>query len=250
MSKKISVARICLILVGILIIADGIAAALCVNFHWGIVFTLLLGAGLLVIGMFFKTIAANVRGGLLIAFFSLVLLMLGLISALYIGGSGSNVDFDEDAVIVLGAGVRGDEPSASLKSRLDAAVDYHFKNPTALIVVSGGCGEGERISEALAMERYLTDRGVDPDVIIKEEAATSTSENFSYSKELLDSLLGDDFKFAFITSDFHVFRAAWVARESGFGTAGHIGAGASPVLFLPNGLRECAAILKYWFLKY
>ena len=53
-----------------------------------------------------------------------------------------------DAVIVLGCGVRGERVSLTLARRLDAALAYLEENPKAYVVVSGGQGAGEDISEA------------------------------------------------------------------------------------------------------
>ncbi len=44
--------------------------------------------------------------------------------------------------------------------RLEAAIAYYERNPKVLLVVSGGQGPQEDISEALAMERYLIERGI------------------------------------------------------------------------------------------
>ena len=66
------------------------------------------------------------------------------------------------AVIVLGAGVNGTQPSLSLRTRLDAALAYLERWPEVPVVLTGGQGYGERISEAQCMYDYLTARGVDP----------------------------------------------------------------------------------------
>ena len=66
-----------------------------------------------------------------------------------------------DAVIVLGAGVNGTEPSLSLRTRLDAALEYLEYWPDIPAVLTGGTGYGEEISEAQCMYDYLTEHGVD-----------------------------------------------------------------------------------------
>ena len=48
----------------------------------------------------------------------------------------------------------------SLKRRLDAAIHYLEENERTMVVVSGGRGPGEDISEADAMEQYLIEQGV------------------------------------------------------------------------------------------
>ena len=102
------------------------------------------------------------------------------------------------------------------------------------------------------MERYLISQGVSSGHIIKEENATSTYENFLYSKEILDKQLGADaenYTVAFVTSEYHVFRAASVAKVTGFEHITHIHSTTRWYSALPSVLRECLAIIKFWLLK-
>ena len=75
----------------------------------------------------------------------LVSLTLAVSLFLCIDGSIDTTSYSEDALIVLGGGVKGEKPSPSLALRLDKAIEYHEKNPNAVIVVSGGLGTQERI---------------------------------------------------------------------------------------------------------
>ena len=72
--------------------------------------------------------------------------------------------------------------SAMIKSRLNGALAYAKKNPKALIVLSGGKGRGEDVSEADAMAKYLLSRGLDKRRMLIENRSTNTRENFLYSK--------------------------------------------------------------------
>ena len=72
-------------------------------------------------------------------------------------------------VIVLGAKVRGSELSNSLKKRLDKALEYAENNPNTVLVLSGGKGEGEDISEAEAMYDYLQYNGIPESQLLLEE---------------------------------------------------------------------------------
>lgn len=121
-----------------------------------------------------------------------------------------------DAVIVLGAAIHGDQPTLTLKNRLNKAIEYAEENPNAIIIVSGGQGPQESVTEAQVMAEYLRQHGISESRIIQERAATSTYENFVYSKQLLDRIIGDDLSIVFITSDFHIFRAENTARAAGF----------------------------------
>ena len=118
------------------------------------------------------------------------------------------------AVVVLGAGVNGTEPSLSLLTRLEAALDYVRDKPDTPVIVSGAQGRGEAISEARCMADWLAFHGVPPDQIVLEEQATTTKENIRYSKALLAELgVPEGAAIAVVSSDYHLCRAAWMWGE-------------------------------------
>jgi uncharacterized SAM-binding protein YcdF (DUF218 family) len=90
-----------------------------------------------------------------------------------------------DYLMILGAGIRGKEVSLTLQKRMDKGIEYLISNPEAIVIVSGGQGLGEEISEAEAMKNYLVNHGIKENRIIKEEKSTSTMENFKYTKEII-----------------------------------------------------------------
>ena len=153
-----------------------------------------------------------------------------------------------DAVIVLGAALVGDVIPQGFRNRLDTAIGYLSENDNAVVVVSGGQGRTETVTAAYAMKLYLMENGVSPERIIKEERATSTYENFLFSKELLgEHLERDDFSVVFVTNDFHLLRArllAWNVGISGEGLAAP-----SQFFMLPNYYsREFLAMIRALFM--
>ena len=127
-----------------------------------------------------------------------------------------------DYLVVLGAGLRGRSISASLLYRLETALDFHDMYPDVKIVVSGGQGEGEDMTEALAMRNFLVDNGVDPSLIIMEDKSTNTYENFLYTKNVLEEeTVKEDFTITIISNNFHMYRAKFLAKEVGFNTYGY-----------------------------
>ena len=126
-----------------------------------------------------------------------------------------------DAVVVLGAGVNGTQPSLSLRTRLDAALDYLEDNPDIPVVLTGGRGYGEAITEARCMYDYLTERGVDPNRLILEEDAVNTAQNFSFSRSLLEEAGIDPAEdpVAVVTNDFHIYRARLLAVRQDYNYA-------------------------------
>lgn len=146
-----------------------------------------------------------------------------------------------DYVIVLGAKVNGTYPSLSLKARLDTAVEYLNNYPDSKVIVSGGQGPDEGISEAECMYNYLVDKGINPERIIMEDKSTNTKENLEFSKVFLDP--DKDFV-VLITNDFHVFRSVKIAEKMGYV---HVDGQAAPSLWylIPtNYAREFLAVVK------
>ena len=118
-------------------------------------------------------------------------------------------DADVSAVIVLGAGVYGTAPSLSLRVRLDAALDYISDKPDVPVIVSGGQGSGEDITEAQCMHDWLVARGVDESLIWMEDQSTSTKENLANSAALLRSYgIDTTDNIAVVSADYHVYRAS------------------------------------------
>ena len=155
---------------------------------------------------------------------------------------GENVE--ADAVIVLGAAVHGDKVTWVLENRLNTAMEYIQEHPNAICVVSGGQGAGESVTEASAMKKYMVERGMDESRIYAEEQAKNTMENFEFSKAIIDEVAGANAKIAFVTTNFHVYRAGQVAREQGVNAVG-IPADDVWYLRLNNFLRECVGICVY-----
>ncbi len=145
-----------------------------------------------------------------------------------------------DCVIVLGCQVRGEIPSRMLSDRLNTALEILNDEPQAVCVVSGGKGRGEDISEAEAMRRYLTARGISEDRIIMEDASTSTAENLRFSAEILRGI-GITENVTIVTSDYHQFRAHIYAAREGL-TVSHHSSHTTPLMLMNNAVREMCAI--------
>lgn len=238
--------RLSLLSLGIAILLNGLVLSFTTNFNIGNILTLLFGSFFLIFGIKFKILLKIlprwIKG--LIALFLVV--SIGFSSFLMIFGLTDSTDYKEDAIIVLGAAVHGETPSLVLKDRLDKAAEYHKKNPAALIIVSGGKGPQESISEAAAMEKYLISKGVDESVIIKEDAATSTYENFVFSKKILDENFGSGYKIAFISNEYHICRAKNISENAGFSEINSLHSNTRWYSVLPGVLRECLAVTKFW----
>lgn len=178
-----------------------------------------------------------------------VCVMIGLMAFIHFSGQRTPPDGTEKAIIVLGASVRNDMPSPSLKYRLDAAYEYAVKHPDIPVVVSGGQGSDESRPEADVMAEYLIEKGLSENRIWKEDQSKSTQENFLFSKEVLKQhgIAAND-PIVFVTNQFHCYRAEGYARKAGLEQVHAIPAGMSSTSVLPVYLREVFAVLYFWFL--
>ena len=190
----------------------------------------------------------------------------GFICSRVISGMKSSGKKNLDYVVVLGAHVKGDVPSKALELRLKAALKYARENEDTILVLSGGQGDDEDVTEASAMYRYMKSRGVPDYQLLLEESSRSTYENMVYSKILITErerlrratlraamaeygyLLPPDeeitIRVGILTSNFHELRAKGIARHVGIPNVSGISAKSDPVLFAHFCVRECFAILK------
>lgn len=170
------------------------------------------------------------------------------VEALIVYGAASDAVVETDYLIILGAGLRGDNITLVLQERLLKGIEYLERYPAVRTVVTGGRGFGESITEAEAMERFLVSRGIAPERIIKEDRATSTMENFLFSRELLEKAGETGYKrITVITSDFHMLRSKLLARRTGFEPYG-ITCGTPVSVRLNCYIREFFALVKSFFL--
>ena len=122
------------------------------------------------------------------------------------------------AIIVLGSGTVAGKPTPTLAKRLDTAAPIINSQKNALAITSGGMGFGQTHSEANIMATYLHEVYAIPfDRIAQEGKSTSTAENLIYSQELLAAKgISITAPIAIVTSDFHIIRAAAIARHQGY----------------------------------
>lgn len=179
-----------------------------------------------------------------VVFFAAGILLFAASEALVISGMTSVPEKGADYLIVLGAQVRGTKVSRALKQRLDRAAEYLAENEETFVIVSGGQGNGEDISEAEAMAEYLIETGIDEARILKEDRSVNTVQNIRFSRKLIEEetpLIG------VVSNDFHVFRAVHIAKAQGISA---FGVPAPTELFMrPHYMaREALALAKDLFL--
>lgn len=152
-------------------------------------------------------------------------------------------------LIVLGAGVDGTQPSLSLYNRLTTALEYLKTYPEARVIVSGGQGPGEDISEAECMRRWLTENGISEVRIIKEDKSTSTDENIANSLAIIDTYSNDPNNVvAILSSEYHLYRAKRAAESAGALPLGVAARTSNPILMVNYFIREALGVVYLWIM--
>ena len=242
--KKI--VKILSVVSGGLLLANAALLLIISNLNIGMIPVAGLGAVLLCYGVLFDKLPFKKIISAVLAFGIAVILSFGSFLAVY--GGQDTADYTEQTVIVLGCGLRGERVSVGLAKRLNKAAEYHEKNPDATIIVSGGQGPQEDISEALAMKRYLMDKGIPEEKIIMEDRSTSTITNFRYSREIMEKEGMSLDSVVLVTNAYHVYRAASYAKDEGFEDIAHLGTDIIWYTIPMNYMREMLAVVKMWVL--
>lgn len=79
-----------------------------------------------------------------------------------------------DAIAVLGAAQYNGHPSPVFRARLDKAAELYRANTAPVILVTGGIGNRDTVSEAEVGRRYLTQRGMPGEAVIALPPAATT----------------------------------------------------------------------------
>lgn len=168
-------------------------------------------------------------------------LLFVIVEGLIFSRFGAKAQAGADYMIVLGAQWKNSGPSYVLQKRLDAAAAYLLENPDTIVIVSGGQGSNEPISEAEGMAGYLRDAGIEAERIVLEDQSTDTNENLEFSAEYLEE---SEDRVVIVTNDFHVYRAVKIAQKKGYAQVEGLAAGSYPAMLPNNLLREFFGVAK------
>ena len=145
-----------------------------------------------------------------------------------------------DYLLVLGAQISENKVTRNQRKRLDTAIAYLLENSNTLVLVSGGRGTEDLISEAAAMKEYLLEQGIELGRILTEEQSVNTTENMRFSKKLIR----EKATVAIVTNGFHVYRSTRLARKQGINMVFALVAPTDKVMCLHYYVREAAGVLK------
>ena len=127
-------------------------------------------------------------------------------------------EYNKDYIIILGCQIKKDGTlTPLLKGRVDKAIEFRNKQleetkKDLVFIPSGGKGQDEKISEALAIKNYLIEYGISPKNIIMDDKSTNTYENIKFSNKLIKK---KNSNVLFSTTNYHVFRAGLIATSQG-----------------------------------
>ena len=153
---------------------------------------------------------------------------------------------EPDVIIVLGSGLIGDKVPPLLAQRLTKAKTiYEQFEGRPKLIVSGGQGADELISEAEAMANYLKEQRVPQEDILIENRSRTTFENLTFSKAILeDQGLGKTV--LVVTNSFHALRAGVFMRR--LKIPGRSVGSKTAFYYLPSAwIRETVGLVSlYW----
>lgn len=116
-----------------------------------------------------------------------------------------------DVIIVLGCKVQNEEPTRFLLERTLKANELYKEGYAKYIILSGGKGEDEGISEAECMKRILIEQGIESDKLILEDQSKDTYENLVNSQKIMkDKNLN---RAIIVSNKFHLRRAKMISEK-------------------------------------
>ncbi|MDO5324125.1 MAG: YdcF family protein [Clostridia bacterium] len=124
-----------------------------------------------------------------------------------------------DCIVVLGAKVHADgHLSRTLLWRCDRAWELWRDGLSDELILCGGRGGDEPCAEAQSMVEYLHERGVPGAQLHREDASVNTVENLRNASRIMAA--HGWHSAIVVTSDYHLQRALWLARDLGMNACG------------------------------
>lgn len=177
----------------------------------------------------------------LIVIITVAIIVLGINA--YVKGSTKNQiirnnDYsnlqDIDCIVVLGAGVWGENPSPMLEDRLLEGIKLYENNVAPKIIMTGDHGR-EEYDEVNVMKKFAMDKGVPSGDIFMDHAGFSTYESLYRAKEIFEAD-----KVVIVTQEYHLYRALHIANELGIEA---YGVASDPRQYVGAAYREIREVL-------
>ncbi len=123
-------------------------------------------------------------------------------------------DDEYDCILILGAGVKGENPSHMLKERLDTGIEIYNKRLINTFIMSGDHGQ-INYDEVNVMKNYALKEGVSSSDVFMDHAGFSTYDSLYRAKYVFGVK-----KVLIVTEEYHLYRALYIARMLGIDAYG------------------------------
>lgn len=149
---------------------------------------------------------------LVIAGIGLVVVWATLVGLVLLAGASPELR-RADAIVVAGAAQYNGRPSPVLKARLDHALHLYGLGLAPVLVLTGGVGEGDTLSEGEVARRYVQGQGVPDSAVLVDRWGLTSAESMQTAARLMRE---EGLESALLVSDaFHVLRLEVLARRAG-----------------------------------
>lgn len=232
-------------------IANGVRVIRAEGLSKGTVLSLLAGIGLLVTPAVMVALVLT-KNPVALASAAVLFLLASYFGVVFVGFLVYSVVYGRmrqtdqpAALVILGSRIIDGRVPPLLRSRLDKALAIYERSRRTghppLLIPSGGQGADESRSEGQAMAEYLIAQGADPDDVRPEILATNTRENLLLARDVQREAQRPGPVLA-VTSNYHVLRAAVLART--IGSDAQVVGAPTARYYLPTAfLREFVAVL-------
>lgn len=146
-----------------------------------------------------------------------------------------------DCILILGAGIWGENPSPMLEDRLLQGIELYKNGVSTKIIMSGDHGS-DNYDEVNVMKRFAIEKGVKSEDIFMDHAGFSTYDSMYRAKDIFEAK-----KIVIVTQKYHMYRAIYIAEQLGIEA---YGVNSDPRAYAGQTMREVREILardKDWF---
>lgn len=140
---------------------------------------------------------------------------------------------DVDCILILGAGIWGDEPSPILEDRLLQGIQLYKNGVAPKIIMSGDHGRAE-YDEVNVMKQFAIDKGVPSEDIFMDHAGFSTYESMYRARDIFQCK-----KIVVVTQEYHLYRGLYIGNKLGMEC---YGVGSDPRKYVGQFIREIREI--------
>ena len=177
------------------------------------------------------------------------LIGLSVLVAVCVSAGGRWTPEPSDCIVVLGCRVWPDgRLSNALTYRCEAALEAWQSGVAPVIIACGGQGASEPAAEAEAMRGWMVEHGVPEDAVVLEDRSVNTRQNLQNAHVIMNARGYETA--AICTTNYHLRRALWLARDEGIAASGIPARSTRNVFSFVHGrLRETCSWILYFLRK-